>query len=143
MVWDPQKPKIGPLYPPMDPIWAHFVGILGQFGFKKTRSSQIFLLKIIFYRFPDGRGPSKTENCPFIPPNVRQMTYIGFPHGLGPSKHPKLVFYTPPIWAPPVATHPARSRKELSPIQTLVYVLYIHMDIYSVYASCANIVNYA
>ena len=22
MVWDPQKPKIGPLYPPMDPIWA-------------------------------------------------------------------------------------------------------------------------
>ena len=22
MVWDPQKPKIGPLYPPMEPIWA-------------------------------------------------------------------------------------------------------------------------
>ena len=31
----------------------------------------------------------KTENCPFIPPNGPQMTYIGFPDGLGPSKKPK------------------------------------------------------
>ena len=37
VVWDPQKPKkIGPLDPSMDPIWAHFVGILGQFGVKKN-----------------------------------------------------------------------------------------------------------
>ena len=122
MVWDPQKPKIGPLYPPVDPIWAHFVGILGQFGVKKRFfSKNYFFLQIIFYRFRDGRRPSKTENCPFIPPNGPQMTYIGFPDGLGPSKNPKLLLYTPPpIWAPPVATHPARSRKELSPIQTLV-----------------------
>ena len=84
MVWDPQKPKIGPLYPPMDPIWAHFVGILGQFGVKQRKKN---LLKIIFYRFPDGLGPSKTENCPFIPPNGPQMSSNGFPDGMGPSKN--------------------------------------------------------
>ena len=143
-VWDPQKPKIDPVDPPVDPILAQFVGKKADFGVKKrvflkiifyrfpdgvgpsktqnwpfkppkgphlvpfcghfgpiwgqkTRFSQnFFLLQMIFYRFPDGRGPSKTQNWPFIPPNGPQMTYIGFPHGLGPSKHPKLVFYTPP-----------------------------------------------
>ena len=44
MVWDPQKPKIDPVDPPMDPILAHFVGILGQFGVKK----HVFLKKTFF-----------------------------------------------------------------------------------------------
>ena len=44
MVWDPQKPKIGPVDPPMDPILGHFVGILGQFGVKK----RVFLEKNFF-----------------------------------------------------------------------------------------------
>ena len=55
------------------PQWTPFWPILWAFGpiwgqkhvFIKKK---LFLLKIIFYRFPDGRGPSKTENCPFIPP---------------------------------------------------------------------------
>ena len=64
-VWDPQKPKIDPV----DPILAQFVCKKADFGVKKTRFSQKNLLQIIFYRFPDGQGPSKTQNWPFIPPN--------------------------------------------------------------------------
>ena len=49
MVWDPQKPKIGPLYPPKDPTWSHFVGILGQFGVKKNAFfSNFFCCKSLF-----------------------------------------------------------------------------------------------
>ena len=41
MVWDPQKPEISLLDPPMDPILAHFVCKKADFGAKKSRFSQI------------------------------------------------------------------------------------------------------
>ena len=40
MVFRPQKPKIDPPDSPMDPLLAHFVGILGHFGVKKTHFSR-------------------------------------------------------------------------------------------------------
>ena len=40
-VWDPQKPKIYPVDPPMDPILAHFVCKKAKFGVKRSRFSQI------------------------------------------------------------------------------------------------------
>ena len=43
--WNPQKLKIDPIDNPMDPISAHFVGILGQFGGGQKR----FFLKKIFF----------------------------------------------------------------------------------------------
>ena len=69
MVWDPQKPKIGPLYPPKDPTWSHFVGILGQFGVKK----RVFLKKN------------------FFAPNH----FLSVPRWPGTLKNPKLPLYTP------------------------------------------------
>ena len=70
MVWDPQKPNIDPVDPPVDPILAQFVGKKADFWVKKrVFLKKVFLLKIIFYRFPDGLGPSKTQNWPFIAPN--------------------------------------------------------------------------
>ena len=72
MVWDPQKPKIGPLYPPMDPISAHFVGILGQFGVKKTRfsrkKSSAENHSFPFPRWTPFPFPSKTKIGPLYPP---------------------------------------------------------------------------
>ena len=72
MVWDPQKPEISLLDPPMDPILAHFVGKKADLWVKKHvfLKKVFFLLKIIFYRFPDGLGPSKTKNYPSYPPMV-------------------------------------------------------------------------
>ena len=97
MVWDPQSPQNWPFMPPSGPHLGPFCGHFGPIWGQKTRFSQKnFVLRIIFNRFPDGLGPSKTENCPFVPPNGPQMTYIGFPDGLGPSKNPTLAFYTRP-----------------------------------------------
>ena len=63
MVWDPQKPKIDPVDPPVDPILAHFVGIFGPIWGQKTCFSQkTFLLQIILFWVPDGLGPSKPQN---------------------------------------------------------------------------------
>ena len=42
MVWDPQKPKISLLNPPMDPIWAHFVRKKADFGSKNTFFSNMY-----------------------------------------------------------------------------------------------------
>ena len=89
MAWDPQKPKIGPLYPPTDPIWAHFVGILGQFGVKK----RVFLKNVFAANH-----------------------FLSVPRWSGTLKNPKLALYTPqrtPFGrapALPVATQPACSR---------------------------------
>ena len=56
-----KKTEIGPLDPPVDPILAQFVGKKADFGVKKhVFSREKNLLQIIFYRFPDGLGPSKT-----------------------------------------------------------------------------------
>ena len=35
MVWDPRKPKIDPVDPPVDPIFAQFVGKKANLGVKK------------------------------------------------------------------------------------------------------------
>ena len=108
MVWDPQKPKIGPLYPPMDPIWAHFVGILSQFGVKK----RVFLKKIYSKSFFIGSqtvwDPQKPKIAPLYP-NGPQMTYIGFPDGLGPSKNPKIGLLDPPPHLGTSCRHASRS----------------------------------
>ena len=45
MVWDPQKPKISLLHPPMDPILAHFVCKKADFGVKK----HVFLKNLFLY----------------------------------------------------------------------------------------------
>ena len=69
MVWDPQKPKIDPLYPPMDPIWAHFVGILGQFGVKKhVFLKKIFGPKSFFIGFLMVWDPQNPKIDPLYPP---------------------------------------------------------------------------
>ena len=120
MVWDLQKPKIGPLYPSMDLLRAHFVRILGQFGEKKTR----FLNFLPQNHFILGRrwsGTFKNRKLPLYTPQWSPNDIYWVPRWSGTLKKPKTGLLHPPlIWAPPVATHPARSRKELSPIQTLV-----------------------
>ena len=128
-----------PLYPLIDPIWAYFVGISAQFGVKKNTFFSKKLLKIIFYRFPDGLGHTKNENWPFIPTQwtpfvgilgqfgVKKRVFLGIyfsapnhflfgPRWSGTLKNPKLALYTPQ-WTPfgrapavQVATQPAWSR---------------------------------
>ena len=124
-VWDPQKPKIDPVDPQWTPFWLILWAFWANLGSKQTLFSQkqFVFAPNHFLSVPRWSGTLKNRKLPLYTPNGPQMTYIGFPHGLGPSKNPKLVLYTPPHLAPPVATHPARSRKELSPIQTLVYYL--------------------
>ena len=68
MVWDPQTPKIDPVDPPVDPILAQFVRKKADFGLTKHVFLNFFLLQIIFYRFPDGVGPSKPKIGPLYPP---------------------------------------------------------------------------
>ena len=68
MVWDPQKPKIGPLYPPMDPIWAHFVGILAQFGVKKHFFLKKFSSKSFLIGSQMAWDPQKPKIGPLYPP---------------------------------------------------------------------------
>ena len=46
MVWDPQKPKISLLDPPMDPILAHFVCKKAKFGVK----NRVFLKYAFSYK---------------------------------------------------------------------------------------------
>ena len=77
-VWDPQKPKIDPVDPPSGPHFGPFCVQNGRFWGQKTRFSQKkILFQIIFYRFPDGVGPSKTQNWPFIPPRGPHLVPFG------------------------------------------------------------------
>ena len=46
MVWDPQKPEISLLDPPMDPILADFVCKKARFGFK----NHVFLKYVFSYK---------------------------------------------------------------------------------------------
>ena len=46
MVWDPQKPEISLLDPPMDPILAHFVCKKVDFGVK----NRVFLKYVFLYK---------------------------------------------------------------------------------------------
>ena len=46
MVWDPQKPEISLLDPPMDLIWAHFVCKKADFGAK----NRVFLKYVFSYK---------------------------------------------------------------------------------------------
>ena len=46
MVWDPQKPEIGPVDPPMDPILAHFVCKKAKFGAK----NRVYLKYLFSYK---------------------------------------------------------------------------------------------
>ena len=49
MVWDPQKPKIDPVDPPVDPILAHFVGKKADFGVKiRVFLKYVFSSKMTF-----------------------------------------------------------------------------------------------
>ena len=51
MVWDPQKPKISLLDPPMDLIWVHFVGKKADFGAKnRVFIKYVFSYKMTFLR---------------------------------------------------------------------------------------------
>ena len=71
MVWDPQKPKLDPVDPPVDPILAHFVGILGQFGVKKhVFLKKIFYSKSFFFGSPMVWDPQKPKIAPLYPPMV-------------------------------------------------------------------------
>ena len=121
--WDPQKPKIDPVDPPSGPHFGPICGQKGRCWGQKTRFSQkkYFLLRFIFYRFPDGLGPSKTQNCPFVPPNgphlgpfcghfgpiwgqrtrfsqnhfFTQNHFLSVPRWSGTLKNRKLPLYTP------------------------------------------------
>ena len=54
----------------MDPIWAHFVGILAQFGVKKTRFSQKnFGTQNHFTSGPGWSGTLKTPKLALQTPN--------------------------------------------------------------------------
>ena len=53
-VWDPRKPKIDPVDPPVDPILAHFVGKKVNFGAKKrVFLKYVFSYKMTFLRSSD------------------------------------------------------------------------------------------
>ena len=119
MVWDPQKPKIDPVDPPVDPILAHFCGHFGPILGQKNAFFSKKLLQIIFYRFPDGLGPAKTENWPSIAPmhpiwahfvgilgslrlkmcfsqkNLLKIILVWVPDGLGPSNPQNWPFIPP------------------------------------------------
>ena len=86
-VWDLQKPKVDPVDPPVDPFWPNLWPKRPILGSKSA-----FIKKNLapnhFHRFPDGLGPSKTQNWPLKPQRA--------PFGRAP--------------APPVATQPAWSR---------------------------------
>ena len=54
MVWDPQKPEISLLDPPMDPILAHFVCKKADFGAKnRVFLKYVFSYKMTFLGSPD------------------------------------------------------------------------------------------
>ena len=63
-VGPPQKPKFCALDPPSGPVWAHFVGKMGQMGVKKNAIflKKYFLFPITPGRSPEGLGPSKPQN---------------------------------------------------------------------------------
>ena len=64
-VWEPQKPKIGPLEPANDPLLGHFLCILAHLGPKKCDFlEKKFSLQITFKPSRKGLGPSKTQNWP-------------------------------------------------------------------------------
>ena len=65
-VWDPQKPKIDPVDPPVDPILAQFVGKKADFGVKK----RVFLKKYFF----------------------APIHFLSVPRWSGTVKNPKLAF---------------------------------------------------
>ena len=69
MVWDPQKPKLSLLDPPMDPIWAHFVDILGKFGVKKrVFHKKVFLTQNHFLLVPRLSGTLKKPKISLLDP---------------------------------------------------------------------------
>ena len=57
IVWDPQKPKISPLDPPVDPILAHFVCKKAKFGVKKHVFLKKNFLKNFFVQKRYSLGP--------------------------------------------------------------------------------------
>ena len=122
MVWDPQKTQNWPFIPPngphLVPFCGHFVPIWGQ----KTRFSRNFFFAANhFLSVPRWSGTLKNRKLPLYTPQWSPNDIYWVPRWSGTLKKPKTgLLHPPPIWAPPVATHPARSRKELSPIQTLV-----------------------
>ena len=82
MVWDSQKPKIGPREPPNGPNLGHFVGNSGHFGRKKTRfSRKNLLLQMTFKGPPEGLGHSKTQNQTQRAPEWAQMGQFGEQNG--------------------------------------------------------------
>ena len=96
MVGDPQKPKIAPLYPPMDPIWSHFVGILGQFGVKK----HVFLKKKFaqnhFLSVPRWSGTLKNRKLPLYTPQWSPNDIYWVPRWSGTLKKPNSGLLHPP-----------------------------------------------
>ena len=69
MVWDLHKPKIGPLYPPMDPILVPFVGILCQFGVEKRGFfKKSFCSKSFYFGSQMVWEPQKPKIGPLYPP---------------------------------------------------------------------------
>ena len=113
-VWDPQKPKFCALDPPSGPVWAHFVGKMGQMGVKKRDSfEKIFFVPNHSWKVPGGSGTLKNpklrlhglhlggpvwghfvgkkghfevkKNTIFSKKNLLQITFKGFPEALGPS----------------------------------------------------------
>ena len=65
MVWDPQKPEISLLDPPMDPILAHFVCKKANFGVKKhVLLKNIFLHEMTFRGSSDHFSLGSKQFCP-------------------------------------------------------------------------------
>ena len=64
----PSKPQNWPFIPPMDPILAHFVGILGQFGVKKRVFLKNFFAQNHFILGPRWSGTLKTSQSTLGPP---------------------------------------------------------------------------
>ena len=85
----PSKPQNCPFVTPMDPIWAHFVGILGQFGVKKTRFSQKKCLKIISFLGRRWSGTLKNRKLPLYTPRWSPNDIYWVPRWCGTLKKPK------------------------------------------------------
>ena len=70
-VWDTQKPKFCALDPPSGPVWAHFVGKMGQMGVKKRDSfEKIFFVPNHSWKVPGGSGTLKNPKLRLHGPHL-------------------------------------------------------------------------
>ena len=117
-----KNPKLALYTPQLTPFGPILCAFWANLGSKNTFFSKKYFFPPNHFSSVSRWSETLTNRkLPLYTPQWSPNDIYWVPRWSGTHKKPKeLVFYTPPIWAPPVARHPARSRKELSPIPTLV-----------------------